>query len=119
MTDYSDGQIHGWNGGECPVHPKSVVHVRNRFCHDNYVGEHEDEARWFSPEVWAGTAANSIVSFRVVKAYREPRVFWVNEYPTFFGGLHDTEEDADGCAGGDRIACHRIELQLTYERMEE
>ena len=22
---YNDGKIHGWNGGDCPVHPKSRV----------------------------------------------------------------------------------------------
>ena len=27
MTDYNDGKWHGWNGGECPVHPGSVVSV--------------------------------------------------------------------------------------------
>ena len=25
MTNYNDGKWHGWNGGECPVHPKSMV----------------------------------------------------------------------------------------------
>ena len=25
MSDYNNGQIWGWNGGECPVHPKTVV----------------------------------------------------------------------------------------------
>ena len=25
MTGYNDGKWHGWNGGECPVHPKSRV----------------------------------------------------------------------------------------------
>jgi hypothetical protein len=25
MIDYNDGKWHGWNGGECPVHPESVV----------------------------------------------------------------------------------------------
>ena len=26
MTNtYNDGKWHGWNGGECPVHPKTVV----------------------------------------------------------------------------------------------
>lgn len=27
MTKYVTGQIYGWNGGECPVHPKTVVQV--------------------------------------------------------------------------------------------
>ena len=24
MVDYNDGNWHGWDGGECPVHPESV-----------------------------------------------------------------------------------------------
>lgn len=27
MTDYNDGKIHGWNGGDCPVHPETEVLV--------------------------------------------------------------------------------------------
>ena len=27
MTDYNDGKWHGWNGGECPVHPESELKV--------------------------------------------------------------------------------------------
>ena len=25
MTSYNDGKWHGWNGGECPVHPETEV----------------------------------------------------------------------------------------------
>ena len=25
MTDYNNGEWHGWNGGECPVHPQTEV----------------------------------------------------------------------------------------------
>ncbi len=99
MTDYNDGQIHGWNGGECPVHPKSVVEVRS----------------------WSGAMlsypAGSIDwpsirgCFRVIKAYREPRVFWVNEYKDGrFGDVRPTKEAADKTGADHRIACHRIEL---------
>ncbi len=28
MTDWNNGQIHGWNGGDCPVHPETVVEYR-------------------------------------------------------------------------------------------
>jgi hypothetical protein len=27
MTDYNDGEWHGWNGGECPVDPRAWVEV--------------------------------------------------------------------------------------------
>lgn len=25
MTNWNDGTIHGWNGGDCPVHPETLV----------------------------------------------------------------------------------------------
>ena len=27
-VDYNDGNWHGWNGGECPVHPDSEIAVK-------------------------------------------------------------------------------------------
>lgn len=27
MSDYYDGCWHGWNGGECPVHPETIIDV--------------------------------------------------------------------------------------------
>ncbi len=82
MTDYNDGQIHGWNGGDCPVHTKTVVEVWFR-CKDsdicqanalfwNHAGECDD-----------------IVAFKVVKPYVEPKVIWVNEYPEELVPHHD------------------------------
>ena len=70
MTNYNDGAWHGWNGGECPVHPKSMV-----------------EAVWHDPNqettgirkgpALGGAWHSQIVKFRVVKEYREPREFWI------------------------------------------
>ena len=75
MTDYNDGNWHIWNGGECPVHPKSVV-----------------EAVWHDPRMErAGMSGPRhakveneptlawvhVVKFRVVKAYREPVDGWI------------------------------------------
>jgi hypothetical protein len=74
MTDYNDGKWHGWNGGECPVHPESVV-----------------EAVWYH-ETSTGIAGKfdcyvgsrfSIIAFRVTKPYREPREFYVREITCF------------------------------------
>jgi len=96
MTDYNDGQIHGWNGGECPVHPKSRVEAR------------EWSGVWLATEAEDCDWPSMRGCFRVVKAYREPRVFWVNEFPNnSFGDFHNTKEAADGCQTN-RIACHRI-----------
>jgi hypothetical protein len=74
MTDYNNGQIWGWNGGDCPVHPETEVRYWLR----------EDGA---SPCCKASELdwkhlhrSFDIIAFRVVKAYVEPKVVWVNEY---------------------------------------
>ena len=75
MTEYVTGQIYGWNGGECPVHPETKVEL------------------WFRGGVWtrddAGVCSwkhcnstGDIVCFQVITPYDEPKVIWVNEYPT-------------------------------------
>lgn len=74
MTDYNDGQIYGWNGGECPVHPKDVVEVWFR-------GYHPDITLAESLPWGHSDAYDDIVAFKVVKPYVEPKVIWVNEYP--------------------------------------
>ena len=68
MTDYNDGKWHGWNSGECPVHPDSVVQA---MAEDG--SRYEDDAEFFN---W-NKAENGIVAFRVVKPFREPRERWV------------------------------------------
>ena len=71
MTDYNDGNWHGWNGGECPVHPLSLVEVRfvdgdrTHFRQTDTAGEHVWE--------WTDDYDDSVV-FRVVKPYVEPEV---------------------------------------------
>lgn len=70
MTDYNDGKWHRWNGGECPVHPKSVV---GAVWHDdnlNQVGIRVDCAG-------GGAWHNQILKFRVIKEHREPREWWL------------------------------------------
>lgn len=68
MTNYNDRKWHGWNGGECPVHPKTRVEVCG--------------IEWFDTEDatdfdWHESAEPPIVAFRVTKEYKEPRVLWV------------------------------------------
>lgn len=76
MIDYNDGNWHGWNGGECPVHPESVVWVIP--CKG---------AKDYTPEITARNASWSgnghIAAFRVVKPYQEPREFYVREITCF------------------------------------
>jgi hypothetical protein len=65
MIDYKVGDWHGWNGGPCPVHPKT-------------------EVEWVSPDAAHGGFAHEIDwgdlrgAFRVVKAYQEPREWWIS-----------------------------------------
>lgn len=72
MTDYNDEKWHGWNGGECPVHPKSVVEAvwmsGGPFRSEQ---RKAGDFRWDAP-------VSKIVAFRVVKEYRVPREWWIN-----------------------------------------
>jgi len=74
MTDYNDGNWHGWNGGECPVHPKSVV----EWVH---VCELDAWSLGVKEKMEAGQLGfdDEIIAFRVVKEYREPRDWWIVE----------------------------------------
>jgi hypothetical protein len=70
-TNYNDGKWHGWNGGECPVHPESKVLImvfsknlnsgHSRECAANSVNWH----------------SNNIIAFRVTKEHKEPREWWL------------------------------------------
>lgn len=68
MTDYNDGLWHGWNGGECPVHPDSVVDVAHA---DRGVVCGETAEQFF----WSGENCR-IIAFRVITPYQAPREFW-------------------------------------------
>jgi len=71
MTDYNDGNWHGWNGGEMPVDGGSVVEIVS--------------LSYRTPELTSGEAFEfdwdsepfPIVAFRVIKEYREPREWWL------------------------------------------
>jgi hypothetical protein len=74
MTDYNNGEIHGWNGGDCPVHPESVVEIWLR----SGGGPEKQPAgfwRWKHLE-----EKGDIIAFRVVEQHVEPKTIWVNEY---------------------------------------
>jgi hypothetical protein len=76
MTNYDDGKWHGWNGGECPVHPETVVQMVWQFSKgDIRPGKVNGRAKEY---IWEGNDSGNIVAFRVIKEYREPREFWVN-----------------------------------------
>jgi len=70
MTSYNDGNWHGWIGGECPVHPDSLVEVIHIAKGEpSRIQEHEAAS-----QIW-----ENVVAFRVVKERKEPREFWIYE----------------------------------------
>ena len=86
MTNYNDGNWHGWDGGECPVHPKTEVEAVWHDPRRNTAGITGPR-----PAKVDGTtlAWGHVVRFRVVKEYLEPRTIWVLGAHNF-----DTEEKA-------------------------
>jgi hypothetical protein len=60
MTDFNDGEIHAWNGGECPLHPKTRLEARE-WNGGRWTADAED-CHWPS---FKG-------AFRVVTPYVEP-----------------------------------------------
>lgn len=113
VTDYNDGQWHGWNGGECPVHPETVVDTRhlksgpiNNSEIYSWAAKVTEQAGWFDSECWAGIdddKHNPIVAFRVVKPYREPLECWVTIHGhAAIGAAYDTEADARAMAASHR-----------------
>ena len=100
MTDYNDGNWHGWDGGECPVHPRSVIDVEWVTRDGRFGVDLERTAyinNWESPCL-----------FRVIKPYVEPREFWINEHAWGFGRAFGSKAEADDYAMNDRIRCIHV-----------
>lgn len=75
MTNYNDGNWWGWNGGECPVHPKTRVEVV-------YYEDAIPDPVWLDQDA-AGDfnwQSDTIIAFRVTREHREPREWWVNVF---------------------------------------
>lgn len=105
--DYNDGTIHGWNGGDCPVHPETVVKV---WFNDQPKKQRKaDFFRWSKDATGLDT---DIIAFQVVKEYVEPKVIWVNEYPTG-NAVWISKEAAHKVAGpgATRIAVKYVEYK--------
>lgn len=54
-VDYNDGKIHGWNGGECPVHPETVVMAWHRslpFSLDWCAKDREQAIKWWGDDTF-------------------------------------------------------------------
>lgn len=68
MTNYNDGNWHIWNGGECPVHPETVVEV----ALTDYTPCTGAADQWF----WDRDKSR-IIAFRVIKEHKPAREFWL------------------------------------------
>lgn len=72
MMKYKVGKWYGWNGGECPVHPETVVMLISKGSVVN-----EIKAGW---DDWHHTHGDeNIVAFRIIKEYKEPREWWIKD----------------------------------------
>ena len=79
MTDYSEykkGVWYGWNGGECPVHPKSVVEYV--WVQDGRTGISERMAGKDISGAEPSWSSN-IKAFRVTAQHFEPREVWLRD----------------------------------------
>jgi hypothetical protein len=91
MTEYVTGQIYGWNGGECPVHPETEVRVWFR----NYTGRTGHGAA--ADHSWRHQCCDcvdDIIAFQVITPYAEPKVIWVNEINGVIYEAYTSEEAA-------------------------
>jgi hypothetical protein len=91
MTDYNDGKWHGWNGGECPVHPESVVRIR---VYDPIGSNYDNNISKAKSFCWADDLDDdTIIAFRVVTPYvkqPKPREWWATGRH-----LHDSLAEAE------------------------
>jgi len=97
MTNYNDGNWHIWNGGECPVHPKSVVEARIRLpSASNWDAQERSACEWaWHHDINKDT---DIIAFRVVKEYREPRDFWIADIKGWkFSSAREAKTAFPGC----------------------
>ena len=81
MTDYNDGKWHGWNGGECPVHPESEIEA--------FYMPKGAEKPWKFVNTAEGKIWGEPCLFRVIKPYVEPREGWIVP-----GQLYDSARQA-------------------------
>ena len=79
MSDYNDGEWHGWNGEDMKpagIHSKSVIEYVWHNAISNRAGKSERVAGYDEKDV--GPAWGDILKFRVVKEHKGPREFWVD-----------------------------------------
>ena len=109
MTEYVTGQIYGWNGGECPVHPETQLKIWTRnglFCSELTILA--KSCFWDHVQ-----HDHDIVCFQVITPYAEPKVIYVNETSTGQMLAHNSESEARDRAVGTcvRIAVKYVEVK--------
>lgn len=90
MTEYKENVWYGWNGGECPVHPRTEVEAVFQAPDNSTFGAATQKVAGHI--VWDAEAFE-IIAFRVVKEYREPREMW--QLLDRDGEVFDTFTDLD------------------------
>ena len=107
-VDYNDGKIHGWNGGDCPVHPLTEVKLYFKRWNASDRLFVAGEIGWLHHD-----ESTDIVAFQVVKEYKEPMVIWMNMYGNDYAYTFKTKEEAMKFSGkgAKRIAVKLIEVQ--------
>ena len=80
---YETNVWYGWNGGECPVHPETVVQVQMANETREQVEEESPSSAhcagvWSWDWDWAcDDVAFCIIAFRIVKERKVPREVWM------------------------------------------
>lgn len=95
VPDWNNGTIHGWNGGDCPVHPETRI----KFWTDEggFISD-AGHCRWDKDTTGLDP---DIIAFRVVKQHVEPKVLWVVEEEDRINWVADNEAEAWRYAGKD------------------
>lgn len=81
--DYNDGQWHGWNGKECPVHPKSMIEIKFLNIHGRPMGPDHRRADRYA---WHLPPPARVLEFRVITPFvPKPKraVFWLTNGRVF------------------------------------
>ena len=112
MSEYVTGQIYGWNGGECPVHPKTKVLVWLR--RGERVDVFQRRRHGAGDYSWVhGGVGGDIVCFQVITPSVEPKTIYVNEFDSGAMECFYSEEEAKKwvCSRHTRIAVKYVEVK--------
>lgn len=77
MINYNDGEWHRHTGCMIPegLHYQSIVEIRTLNPHSEFHGASGIARGWS----WLDWGGDTIIAFRVIKPYQEPREFWIDE----------------------------------------